>query len=526
MSRTSESSASLCIAQVTIQANDLQDSGIGIVVARRPLTLLVPGHLLELIEQGQASRLLVNGIPYESTSVLPTPALQRDFLSVIQFRKKRQRGLTPANLPRRCPQLGPGQRVLMQKLASESSVAGKIVDIREQGGGTSLITDIGVSIGDSGSPLMVSRKLAAVCQGMAQDEHAVAVPLSPGGLTELRKLRRRYRIGLLSSLTAALLAVSIVFGGFAVYSSNTFSLASIEVSEDGRALVARNAHALTLKPTWSRSFDTPVHQATVFSSQSEGKLDRIAVGTSYEDGTDGAIYLINSNGDILWSYSVPDGDCVYSDSDMTFDGYLVDVIHVADVNEDGSNELLVAFAHNHYYPCKLLVFDLAGEIWAEYWHPGYIRTIATGRVGTAEELLIVVSASNNAIKTDWWNPQTLYAFRGVDIAGQAPPYDGPDKEGREDHLKLGTEIWYQVFVNVDPEIARAKCHEIDIVDFNADGVNEIQAALSDGRFYYLDESGRELHVELGDRFQQLFPDTAAPALVAIRNYPTPAAAGE
>ncbi len=529
MFRKTESDDRLSVAQVMIQAADCQDSGIGVVVARRPFALLIPSHLIELVEQGQSRAILINGIRYEGAKILPVPALQRDHLSILQFRKKRPRDLISAHLPRQSVQLRPDQSILLQRPAPESDTIGKVLDVRERGDGVSVITNIEVSAGDSGSPLLVSGQLAAVCQGMIHREGAgtaVAVPLSHDSLSELRKLRHRHQIGLLSVLCAALLAVAVMFGGFALYSANTFSLASIEVPEDGNMVLARNAQALTLRSSWSRSFDTPIRRSLAFSSRVGGDRNRIAVGTAYEDGIDGAINLLDSNGNIVWSYSVPDGECIYSTTELTFDGYLVDTIHIADLNEDGLNELLVAFVHNYFEACKLLVFDLSGEILAEYWHPGSIQTIATGRVGEANDVMVVVSASNNAIKTDWWNPQTLYAFRGLDIAGQGPPYDDLAGGGGGEYFSPGTELWYYIIVNIDPDFVRANCYEICIDDFDGDGVNEIQAALTDGRFYYLDGSGAQTRIDLADRFHRDFPDVDPPQLVDIWEYHTSDEIGE
>jgi hypothetical protein len=520
MQRKAKSGARLSVVRITIQATDWQDSGIGIVVARRPLTLLVPSHLIELVEQGQSHNIHVNGVPYEHAKILPTPALQRDYLSVLQFPKKHHRDLLSAHLPRRNIQLSPGQSISLQRLPSESSASGTVIDVREQGDGSSIITDIPVSTGDSGSPLLVSGKLAAVCQGMIQREgscNAVAVPLSNDSLAELKKVSHRYRVSVFETLISLFIAVVLSLVGFAIYSSVSFTLAGIEVSEDRISLTATNAQAVTLNSSWTQSFDTPITCSSTFSSQVNGALDRIAVGTSYDNGIDGALHMFDSTGDILWSYSVPDGECIYSTTEAMYDGYLVDVIHIADLDEDGISEVVVSFVQNNFAPCKLLVFDLAGNILAEYWHPGYIRTIDAGRVGESNEMLLVISASNNALKTESWNPQTVFAFRGLDISGHAPPYDYQGAAERID-LSPGTEIWYQVIVNIDPTLMRAKCYQFEIGDYSGDGVNEIQAALTDGRFYYLNENGTQIRASVGDRFLKAFPDTEPPSLVDIWEY--------
>lgn len=117
---------------------------------------------------------------------------------------------------------------------------------------------------------------------------------------------------------------------------------------------------------------------------------------------------------------------------------------------------------------------------------------------------------NNAIKTDWWRPQTLFTFGGLDIAGQTPPHSGSNEGGGG--LQARTELWCRVIEGVDPERKRANCYKIDMVDSNRDGTAEIRAASSDGRFHYLDEHEIKLRV---DQFPKAFPGMAPPSLAEL-----------
>jgi hypothetical protein len=310
--------------------------------------------------------------------------------------------------------------------------------------------------------------------------------------------------------------VVLSFAGFAIYSANSFTLEAIDVPEDGGMVTATNAQTLTLKSSWSRTFDTPIRSSLALASTVDGALDRVAIGTLCHEGINGAICLLDSKGDSLWSYSIPDGECIYSTETESYNGFLADRIYTGDLDQDGRTELLVVFVHDHFYPCKLIVFSMAGEILAEFWHPGYIRTIVTGKVGSSDDVFVIVSASNNALKHTYWNPQTLFAFRGLDISGQAPPYTG--SSGRLDALEPSHELWTWVIVNIDPETMRAKCADFNLVDLDGDGLNEIQAPLSDGRFYNFNEYGDVIGTQLGDRFVQSFPDTPPPPLVELWEY--------
>jgi len=364
---------------------------------------------------------------------------------------------------------------------------------------------------------MVGDELIGVCQGRvstSEGGRAVAVPLRAEALGELRKVRNRRRARALTVVSSLLLAAVLCIGGVGVRSTVTFALAGIEVEEGSSTITARNGQVLTFRSSWSRAFETRIRRFEMISPEVGGEPSHVAVGTIPEDGTNGAFILLDELGAELWRYSVPDGECIYQSSSKTYDLYLVDLIYCEDPDADGENELLVVFVHDHHEPCKLVVFEFSGEIIAEYWHPGYIRTMAVGSVGDpASPPLVVVSSSNNAIKTSWWNPQTLFAFDGLNISGQAPPYEGAS--GPPAALAEGTEVWYRILHNIDPERLRALIYKIDIDDYSGDGRNEIRAATSDGRFYYVNEHGDTLWVERADRWYQEFDDATPPPPLTV-----------
>ncbi len=520
MVRSSRTDTGRSVVRLALRAPDCEDIGAGIVVSCKPLTLLVPRHLIELIDEGRADVILVNEIPCESVTILPAPALQDDDLALLQAQLCRVEDLVPIRLPKRPPSLQPGQPVRLIRPKNSLPSDGAVQSMRTQGGGVSIATDVPVSMGDSGCPLTVDGRVAGICQGMAERNgtgNAVGVPVSERGLVELKRLRRRIRVTAVSAMSSVLLLIVLAFLSFALYSSRHFVLGSVEAAEDGGLLTGRNEKLLTLHVSWSRSFPTAIFQYEAFPSVVGGPADHVAVGTRYETGSNGTFYLLNARGKTLWSYAIPDGECIYASESETYDGYIAAVIHTTDLDGDGTNEILVAFVHNHQEPCKLMAFNLRGDILGEYWHPGYIRTIGSGRVGPKQEMLVVISASNNAIDWDWWHPQTLFAFRGTDIHGAAPPTDYLGAAERDD-VTPGTELWYRVFVNLDPDRMRAKCREIDIRDFDGDGTAEIQAALSDGRFYYVDAEGKVLFTRLGDAFRRDFPGETAPPLEDIELY--------
>jgi len=501
--------------RLIVRSKEYEDAGVGIAISRRPFILLVPDHVLTVMEQG-ADTILVDDQEFPDARRLPAPALAEDHLALLQLGGKALKNVAPARLPRSPVDLTIGRPIRMISVGSTSRF-GTVAEIQMHGEQWSVVTDVDVRPGESGSALMVGDELAGVCQGRVttdQGGRAVAVPLSCDALRELRTVRNRRGVRTLTVLTSLLLIAALGFGAIAVRSSTTFALAGVEVEEGSSTITARNGQVLTFRSSWSRAFETRIRRFEMISPEVGGEPSHVAVGTIPEDGTNGAFILLDELGAELWRYSVPDGECIYQSSSKTYDLYLVDLIYCEDPDADGENELLVVFVHDHHEPCKLVVFEFSGEIIAEYWHPGYIRTMAVGSVGDpASPPLVVVSSSNNAIKTSWWNPQTLFAFDGLNISGQAPPYEGAS--GPPAALAEGTEVWYRILHNIDPERLRALIYKIDIDDYSGDGRNEIRAATSDGRFYYVNEHGDTLWVERADRWYQEFDDATPPPPLTV-----------
>jgi len=501
--------------RLVLQSQDVEDTGIGIVIARQPLVLLVPEHVLVLLEEG-IDAVLVDGETFTEARRLPAPALEKDHLALIQLGRKGLKNLMPVRLPRKPIELKTGQPIRVVG-TEPSPKRGSIAEILSRGDGHSVITDIDIRPGESGSALMIGDELVGICQGRKTTDEggrAVGVPLSPDALRELRRVRNRRRVRTLTVLTSLLLAAVLAIGGVAVRSSVTFALAGLEIDEDKTMITVQNAHLLTFRPSWSRTFETGIFTSTMIARTPGGVPECVGVGTKPEGMIDGAFVLLDENGRELWRYSVPQGECIYKDEGEVYDLFLVTHIVPYDLDGDGEQELIVVFVHNNFYPTKMMVFEMSGEILAEYWHPGYFRTIAVGPVGDPDSSpMVVISGSNNRIQDTWWHPQTLFAFRGLDISGQAPPYTGV--KGRAADLAPGSELWYRVFQNVDGEVLRAKCRGISIGDYTGDGRHEIRATTTDGRFYYLNGEGETLWIDIGDRWLQEFGDMPALPLIMM-----------
>ncbi len=519
------------VVEIEVAGNGFVDCGVGIVIARRPLTLLAPTHVVALLESDMPAEIRINGAPLDLPEVLPTAGLNADHLVLLRFATKKQLPFRPIDLPRR-PKIvveGSSAWVCIPTDGSERTRDGRAVHVEREEGGTSILTDIRIKQGESGSPLFVNGALAGVVQGYRGGEReeggeAVALPLTSRHLGELIHERQALRMRRLLKRTAIVSACAAILVLAVLGLSSRFSIGAISLSEDGRSITVKNASSLSLRGSWSRSLDNEIMTYTALASSIAGSVDRVAVGTLYEDGRDGRVVMLDKLGRQLWEYSVPDGECIYATASDSYNGYLVVLLHVVDLDSNGSNEIVAVFVHNHYFPSKLVALDLEGTVIAEYWHPGYIRTVASGKLGPAQEMYLVLSSSNNRLSETSDHPQTLFCVSATDVSGQAPPYTGSD-------YPVGSELWYYVIPWFSPDtftteqasleisMRRPKCYEIDFTDVDGDGDQEVRAATTDGRFYELDEFGHVLGIDAADRYVQAFGERPVPELVPVQLAP-------
>jgi len=506
------------VTKITIISEDYNEVGSGIVLQIRPLTILVPAHVSVAIEDGSAHTVLIEGVEYNEFEIRTTSFLERDHLAIIQFRERAPKSLRTASLPRRPPLIAEGMPVSCLRRTDGAAALldrGAVKNIICKGSDKSFLIDIPISPGDSGSPKLSDNRLIGICVGINNrgSGHTIVIPFSQDVLKELRRIALRTRRTSICTAAAILL---LAVGSLAIRSWTTFDVAGVEGPmntvanvESPNTLTASNGQLLTLRPTWKRTFPTSIRWWVPLSMASDDNLiDRIAIGTVAEEGTPGSLFLLSNLGRTLWSHTVPDGECVYSNDEETFDGFKVYRVFVGDLTGNGQPEILASFTHAFWYPCNVVLFDLSGRLLGKYWHPGYLRTFAIGPVGERTSPMLIMTGSNNRFRPEDspWNPQGLMAFSGADLIGQAPPYTGSGLEGNE--------LWYYLLPNVDDE-HKSKFDSIVIADSDGDGKSEILAHTSDDRFYYLDEHGEVLRVELGDEYLKEFGNIAAPELQRI-----------
>ena len=209
------------IVRVSILSSECEDRGVGTVLSVQPFCLLVPLHLVSAIEDGDATAVLVEGIEYRKPMLALAPELERDQLAVIRFSEAAPKSLRPIRLPRRTSPLCGEQTVTLLgpgDLTEESRI-GRILEVRTHGGASTLLTDIAVDPGDSGSCVFSDGRLIGLCQGRVEGSAraaAIVIAFSPEGLRRMARLRSRQtrRTSLLRAGSAGALLLIAIGGAF------------------------------------------------------------------------------------------------------------------------------------------------------------------------------------------------------------------------------------------------------------------------------------------------------------------------
>ena len=80
-----------------------------------------------------------------------------------------------------------------------------------------------------------------------------------------------------------------------------------------------------------------------------------------------------------------------------------------------------------------------------------------------------------------------------------------------------SQLWYWVVANLDPEVLRAKVPQLAVVDYDGDGISEIRASLTDGRFYYFNTAGEIVGTSAGDIYYRDYGNTPFPELKTVQD---------
>ncbi|MEW5825873.1 MAG: hypothetical protein AB1778_03495 [Candidatus Bipolaricaulota bacterium] len=310
------------------------------------------------------------------------------------------------------------------------------------------------------------------------------------------------------------LLMSLVIGlcafGYTLLSG--FTISALEPSENRLALTVVNGERPALRSIWVATSATPMVYYTAFcghGTASESRPDHVVTGTIWGSEDDGAITLYSARGHVLWTYSIPHGECIYNGHSEAHDGFDVSGLVVHDLDGDGVNEILATFSHHYAHSSKLVILSLNGKVLAEYWHPGRITHIAAGHVGRRTESLVVLTARNVSLTQYVPNriaAEAVFAFSAERISGQGPVYTGRGE--------AGTELWYRIVADTGLQ-SHAAIAGVHLEDIDGDGDNEIRLMLDDGRLYFLNEAGNVVGAATSETWFEAYGQLPIPSLMAL-----------
>jgi parallel beta-helix repeat protein len=264
---------------ISILSEQGEDRGTGIVLHRRPLVLLVAQHVVAALEEDTGVRVQVEGMPCRRVHLVSCEAFERDHVAVVQMANTDIRTAMRAIVPRRVPRWAQGKSIRVDCCATADTQTheGHVVSVKNRTHGATLLTDVPVHPGDSGSAVLCHRRLVAVCQGMVPGEQggtAVAIPLSQETLRRLRRLQHRSMIRRHVPRLSAACLTFVVLGSLLLGSSSQTNTAGLHLSlADGRA----HAHTAEIAVLPGESIQAALNRAP------EGALVRLNAGVWEEN---------------------------------------------------------------------------------------------------------------------------------------------------------------------------------------------------------------------------------------------------
>ena len=493
------------LVAVRICCGGSEDVGVGIVIRRSPLLLLVPLHLTELLEESAPCSAIIHDASYSDFELLSSATLKEDQLALLRIKGARLQGIRPIRVPSSPPPISEGIDVDLHvpRNGGSKTRRGSIEQYHQSAFGHSIILDIPLEAGQSGSPVTLSNELVAVCEGRSpQHSSAIAVVPSASSLAELRRLSgRRRKYWSMAALSIALLAVAV--GLLATW--RNFRVGDVAVADDGHTVIVQNDALLALKRSWKQDFADDVTVALPFPRTPTGREDVVAVGTSSDDGLECHVALLTSLGREAWSQSISSGCCPFSDPGFYPRDMKVERMYAADFNSDSRNEILAVASFEHFPATKLTFLTFQGEIVAEYWHPGKLHAIAIGESPAGSAPLIALSGRLSDQSTGEIGDSILFALSMPPGMTESPA------------LLNGEEAWYYVVPRIDGQSPPSWIYNISFVNIDGDSELEILASLADGRFYTLETDGTQAGHYASSIFVRDYGDT--PVLPLIPGQP-------
>lgn len=166
-------------------------------------------------------------------------------------------------------------------------------------------------------------------------------------------------------------------------------------------------------------FSTPSLIWRVLMTDVDGDGRReIVIGTGSESSVHGMLYVLDSDGHEKWRYKLGANPPNWHDDKMW-----IWYLGTADVDGDGTRELVTGASHRPYFASRISVFGPTGTLRYDFWHPGIVGAIVVTRLGRNDSILFQ-GANNAKLREGGWPAYAgrldYLRHRATRITGQGP----------------------------------------------------------------------------------------------------------
>ena len=119
----------------------------------------------------------------------------------------------------------------------------------------------------------------------------------------------------------------------------------------------------------------------------------IGFGSNANKAIDGSIYYFTADGSLKWRFH--NHQKMQFGKEIMDDYYNAGMVMHYDFEDDGQEEIVAVFNNVPWYPCRLVVMDLEGNILEEYWNAGYITWVTFTDIDKDGKKEIIFGGTNN-----------------------------------------------------------------------------------------------------------------------------------
>jgi hypothetical protein len=220
----------------------------------------------------------------------------------------------------------------------------------------------------------------------------------------------------------------------------------------------------------------------------------VVVATGIEGEKPGHILAFDVGGQLLWDFNTYEE--IYGRRDGKFTVMDFQVVNLPDIE----GKVIVFIAQDTtWFPCRLGIIDSLGRLQGSYSHPGYIRQFIVDNFDRDDDLEIFVRAENNNLQSviGGDSPGTNYQVVFlIDTRNLNGQAFPPVIQGPP----AGQELWYAVL-----PLGEA-ITEIRAVNYDGDNMLDAMFVTEAGLFYYVNCDGVLIGTGISDAWRHKHPD--------------------